>query len=140
MNSTTTERQLADSAVHDVVAALQRAQQTEDVDAFVGLFRPDAVWTTALGRRLTGLPEIAEFTRAVLPGAMRETTATYEVTNVTWVRPDVAVVNVAQVAVDLDGTPREEVAQGRPTYVVAREDEGWRLVAGQNTQVLAADD
>ncbi len=126
----------AEASVRAVVAELERAQQTEDVDAFVRLFRSDAVWTTAHGRRLTGLAEIAEFTGKVLPGAMRETTARYEVTHVVWVRADVAVVNVAQRAVDLDGHALDEIPQGRPTYVVARGEEGWHLVAGQNTQIV----
>jgi uncharacterized protein (TIGR02246 family) len=137
MSSTTNAQHTdAEAAVRAVVAELQQAQQAEDVEAFVGLFRSDAVWTTAHGKRLTGLPEIAEFTGKVLPGAMREATARYEVTHVVWVRPDVAVVNVAQRAVDLAGNPLDEVPQGRPTYIVARGEEGWQLVAGQNTQVV----
>lgn len=129
----------AEASVHAVIAALEKAQRTEDVDGFTRLFRSDAVWTTAHGMRLTGLPEIAAFTAKVLPGAMTETTATYDVTHIVWVRPDVAVVNVAQVPTDLDGNALDETPQGRPTYVITHEDDGWLLVAGQNTRVVSAD-
>lgn len=121
-----------------LVADLQRAQQQEDVDAFVGLFHPDAVWVTAHGMRLIGRDAIAEFTARVLPGAMRESTAVYEVEHVVRVRPDVAVVAVRQRPVTLDGEPIADQPEGRPTYVVARDADAagaWRIVSGQNTQV-----
>jgi len=122
-------------AVVDVVAALQGAQQRESVEDFVGLFRDDATWVTAGGRRLIGRQEIAEFTQQVLPGAMRDSSATYQVMHVVFVR--VAVVAVRQRPVDLNGQPLEDRPEGRPTYVMAEEADGWRIVAGQNTQVAA---
>jgi uncharacterized protein (TIGR02246 family) len=125
------------AAIHRLVAALEHAQQTESVEGFVGLFRPDAVWVTGHGKRLTGLDEIAAFTRAVLPGAMKESTARYEIVHVTFVRPDVAVVNVRQQPVTLDGRPLDDRPQGSPVYVVAKESGRWRIAAGQNTIVVA---
>ncbi|HEU5083172.1 MAG TPA: SgcJ/EcaC family oxidoreductase [Acidimicrobiales bacterium] len=122
-------------AAEAVVAELQRAQQHEDVDAFVALFRDDAVWTTAGGRRLVGRDEIAAFTATVLPGAMRESTARYDVDHVVLVRPDVAVVQVRQIPITHDGAQLADQPEGRPTYVLAKEGERWLLVAGQNTQV-----
>lgn len=127
----------AAEAAEALVAELERAQQQEDVDAFVALFREDAVWTTAGGRRLAGRDEIASFTAQVLPGAMRESTARYTVDRVVLVRPDVAVVQVRQTPITHDGDPIADQPEGRPTYVVAREGERWLLVAGQNTQVAA---
>jgi uncharacterized protein (TIGR02246 family) len=122
--------------IEAVVAALQRAQQQEDVEAFVALFHPDAVWVTAMGRRLIGRDAIAAFTAQVLPGAMQESTAVYEIEHVVTVRPDVAVVAVRQRPVTLAGAPVADQPEGRPTYVVARDADGsWRIVAGQNTQV-----
>ena len=124
-------------AVTAVVDSLQAAQQNEDVDGFIGLYHPDAMWVTGHGRRLIGRDEIAEFTRTVLPGAMANSTATYEVVHVVFVRPDVAVVAVRQRPTALDGTPLEGEPEGRPTYVMATDDTGaWKLVAGQNTAVL----
>jgi uncharacterized protein (TIGR02246 family) len=122
-------------AIEAVVAELERAQQNELVDAFVALFRSDAVWTTAHGKRLVGRDEIAAFTRRVLPGAMSESTATYRVSHVVFARPDVAVVQVVQRPVHRDGTPVADQPEGRPTYVLTREPDGWTIVSGQNTQV-----
>ena len=125
--------------IEDVVSRLQAAQQNEDVDGFVDLFHPDAVWVTGHGRRLIGRDEIAAFTRQVLPGAMATSTATYEVVHVVSVRPDVAIVAVRQRPTTLDGVTVADQPEGRPTYVMATDPTGtWKIVAGQNTQVHPA--
>jgi len=123
-------------AIKRVVATLEHAQQNELPDEFVALFRPDAIWTTAHGKRLIGRDEISEFTRQVLPGAMKESTASYEVAHVLFIRSDVAAVKVRQRPVTLGGRPIEGENEGSPLYVMAKEDGHWRLVAAQNTEVL----
>jgi len=123
-------------SVTDVVAALQDAQWNEDVEGFVALFHPDATWVTAHGRRMTSRDEIAAFTAQVLPGSQAEVRSTYEVVHTVFARPDVAVVAVRQVPFDLEGNP-VDVPEGRPTYVMVDDGDGWRILAGQNTQVHA---
>jgi uncharacterized protein (TIGR02246 family) len=123
-------------AIRQVIATLEHAQQNELPDEFVGLFRADAIWTTAHGKRLTGRDEIAAFTHRVLPGAMKESKATYELAHVLFIRADVAAVKVRQRAVTLDGRPIEGENEGSPLYVMSKEDGHWRLVACQNTVVL----
>jgi uncharacterized protein (TIGR02246 family) len=143
MTTSTTTRAGDDAtiaAVEQLVADLQEAQQRESVDAFVALMREDAVWVTAMGKRLTGRPEIEAFTRRVLPGAMRDSTAVYEVAHVTFIRPDVAAVNVRQRPVTHDGEPLADEPQGSPLYVLSREADGrWLIAAGQNTRIQDAD-
>ncbi len=120
------------AAIERVVATLEHAQQNELPEEFVGLFHPDATWVTARGRRLTGRDEIAAFTRSILPGAMVDSTAIYEVVRVQFVRPDVAVVSVRQRPLTLDGRPLDDRPEGRPTYVMAKEGGAWKIAAGQN--------
>ena len=134
MNASDREADLL--AIHDVVATLQHAQQNELVDEFVDLFRHDAVWTTGGGRRLFGREAIAEFTARVLPGAMKESTATYEVEHVLFIRPDVAAVKVRQRPITLDGQPIEGAAAGSPIYVMSKEEGHWMLTACQNTLII----
>lgn len=130
-------RQTEIEAIKQVVAALQHAQQQELPDEFASLFRHDAIWTTGHGKLLTGRDEIAAFTRQVLPGAMKDATATYEVVHVLFIRPDVAAVKVRQRPVTLDGRPIADRNEGSPLYVMAKEDGRWWLVACQNTEVQA---
>lgn len=123
------------SEIEKLVATVQHAQQNELPEEFIGLFREDAIWTTAHGKRLTGRDEIASFTRQVLPGAGAEALASYEVAHVLFIRPDVAAVKVRQRRVAPDGSYLD-VAEGSPLYVLSREDGAWRIAAGQNTVVL----
>ncbi|KAB2341291.1 SgcJ/EcaC family oxidoreductase [Actinomadura rudentiformis] len=122
------------AAIEDVVARLEHAQVNELPDEFVALFREDAIWTTGHGKRLTGRDEISAFTRKVLPGAMKDSTATYEVVDVVFVRPDVAAVKVHARLLTLDGQLIGN--PGTPLYVMSKEDGRWMLVACQNTEVL----
>ena len=133
------ERPTYDAAIEEikqVVSVLEHAQQNELPDEFAGLFRHDAIWTTGGGKRLIGRDEISAFTHQVLPGAMKTSTATYEVAHVLFVRPDVAAVKVRQRPVTLDGEPIEGQNEGSPLYIMAKEGGQWCLVAGQNTLVL----
>lgn len=121
-------------AIRQVVATVEHSQQNELPDEFVSLFRHDAIWTTGHGKRLYGRDEISAFTHQVLPGAMKDSTATYEVAHVLFIRPDVAAVKVRQRYLTLDG--QQIGNEGSPMYVMAKEDGQWRLVACQNTEVL----
>ncbi|QBS43751.1 SgcJ/EcaC family oxidoreductase [Nocardia sp. CS682] len=119
-------------AIRTVVATIQHSQQNELVDEFVGLFREDAIWTTGGGKRLFGRAAIAEFTAKVLPGAMRDGTATYEIEHVLFIRPDVAAVKVRQRYLTNDG---RLTGEGSPMYVMSKENGHWLLTANQNTVI-----
>lgn len=93
----------------------------------------------AMGRRLTGRDEISEFTHRVLPGAMRHSTATYQIVHILFIRPDIAVVNVLQQPVTLDRRPIDTQPQGSPVYVLARNHGAWQIAAGQNTRITGGD-
>jgi uncharacterized protein (TIGR02246 family) len=104
------------------VAELERTQQHEDVEGFLALFDPTAVWVTGGGVRLIGLDVIAEFTRRVLPGAMSDGSVTYEVEHVAFVQPDVALTGVRQQYLDrllgsqpISGAGRAKNGRSSPT-------------------------
>lgn len=127
-------REMETVAIRQVIATLQHAQQKELTEEFIALFRADAIWTTGHGKRLTGREEIAAFTRQVLPGAMKESTARYEVVDVVFIRPDVAAVKAHAQYLTLDGEPIGN--PGTPLYVMSKENGRWLLVACQNTEIL----
>ncbi|MEU8773391.1 SgcJ/EcaC family oxidoreductase [Streptomyces sp. NPDC048606] len=126
------------AAIRRLVAEVEYAQQTESVDRFLAVFRrQDPVWTTGHGKRLSGFEEIATFTGQVLPGATAESTAVYDVERVLFLRPDVAAVNVRQQPVRGDGTRIADRPEGRPFYILVKEDGTWRVGAAQNTVAVA---
>ncbi|MEV6281548.1 SgcJ/EcaC family oxidoreductase [Kribbella sp. NPDC051770] len=115
-----------------LLTTVDHAQRTEDPDAFLEIFREDALWVTGHGKRLYGRPTIDAFTRQVLPGATTETYATYEPDHLLFVRPDIAVLNVNQTYVHRNG----HLDRGTPVYVLAKDDNTWRIAAAQNTIVV----
>lgn len=134
MKTETTDVQATDvQAIEQVVATVERTQRDRDVEGFLALFHPDALWTTGHGKVLVGFDEIAEFTRAVLPTASLEGEVTYEAVHTQFLRPDVAAVKVRQVYHLAEGD-----MEGAPLYVMTRQDDGrWLLHACQNTEVRA---
>ncbi|CAG6396903.1 SgcJ/EcaC family oxidoreductase [Streptomyces cocklensis] len=118
-------------AIEQVVATVERTQRAKDVEGFLALFHPDALWTTAHGKVLIGYDAIAEFTRAVLPNASWDGEVTYEAVHTQFLRPDVAAVKVRQVYRSAEGD-----TEGAPLYVMTRQADGsWLLHACQNTEV-----
>ncbi|MFD5321333.1 SgcJ/EcaC family oxidoreductase [Streptomyces sp. NPDC127098] len=118
-------------AIEQVVTTVERAQRAKDVEGFLALFHPDALWTTGHGRVLIGFDSIAEFTRAVLPAASWDGEVTYEAVHTQFLRPDVAAVKVRQVYHSPQGD-----TEGAPLYVMTKQDDGrWLLHACQNTEV-----
>lgn len=124
-------------AITQVVATVEHAQRDERVEEFVSLFREDAIWTTGAGKLLIGRDTIADFTRQVLPGAMKNLIPSYEVMHVLFIRPDVAAVKVRQRYFSPEGELVTELGEGTPMYVMSKEDGQWRLTANQNTAVAA---
>jgi uncharacterized protein (TIGR02246 family) len=113
------------------VASVERTQRARDVEGFLALFHPAAVWTTAHGKVLIGLDAIAEFTRAVLPAASMDGEVTYDVVHTLFLGPDVAAVKVRQVYHSATAE-----AEGAPLYVMTRHVDGrWLLHVCQNTEV-----
>ncbi|MCX4395493.1 SgcJ/EcaC family oxidoreductase [Streptomyces sp. NBC_00053] len=120
-------------AIEQVVATVERAQRAKDVEGFLALFHPDALWTTGHGKVLIGFDAIAEFTRTVLPAASWEGEITYKAVHTQFLRPDVAAVKVRQVYHSPEGE-----TEGAPLYVMTKQDDGrWLLHACQNTAVWA---
>ncbi len=130
----TTARSADLQAIEHVIATIEHSQVNELPEEFLSLFRPDAIWTTAHGKLLTGLEEIAAFTHRALPGSMANGSVRYELIDVLFIRPDVAAVKARGQYLTLDGEPTGNPTS--PLYVMAKEDGRWLLTANQNTEQL----
>lgn len=123
------------AAIAQFVRTVETTQWNRDADAFLALFRPDAVWTNPVGRRLTGLEEIAAFTRLGLAATPADVFATYEVEHVQFLGDDVAAVNVRSRPVRADRSPVVGENDGAKLYVLVRDRGGWKFAVGHNTLV-----
>ncbi|GAA4388690.1 SgcJ/EcaC family oxidoreductase [Tsukamurella soli] len=124
------------AAISDFVARLPQVQRAAHGPSFRALFRDDAVWTTAHGRRLIGRAAIDVFASAVLRRSMAETTGHYAIERIVFVRPDVALVAVRVRPHTLEGTRISHVPDTAPLYVLAKDDGAWRIAAAQSTAVV----
>ncbi len=127
---TKTREEIEGEGIRQLIADVERSPED-----FLQHFMPDAVWVTAFGRRLTGRDEIATFTRKVLTPALGNQYARYEAEHISFLRPDVAAVNVRQRPVLDDGSPIPGEAEGSPLYILVKEGEHWMIAVGQNTKV-----
>ncbi|RDL50224.1 hypothetical protein BLJAPNOD_01344 [Ensifer sp. M14] len=132
---TKTRDEIEGEHIRQLIADVERAQNERSPEDFLRHFMPDAVWVTAFGRRLTGRDEISAFTRKVLTPALGNQYARYEAEHITFLRPDVAAVNVRQRPVFDDGSPIPGEVEGSPLYVLVKEGERWMIAIGQNTKV-----
>ncbi|MBK1870845.1 SgcJ/EcaC family oxidoreductase [Taklimakanibacter albus] len=125
--------------IDDVVAQIEAMQWRRDAEGFVGLLTPQAVWVTAFGRRLTGWREIRDFTRSVLTPAQGDEYAFYDVEHITFLSDTIAAVNIRQRPVGPTGEPLHGQAEGRPLYVMSKQEAGWKIAVGQNTKFHATE-
>ena len=121
------------------IKSLEHAQQNELVDEFADLFLPDAVWTTAHGKRLEGASTIREFTAKVLPGSMNAGVASYSPERLFFITPVVVAVNVLQQPLTAAGEKNNSEPQGLPLQILYKTQDGWRIAAAQNTRIVTAE-
>jgi uncharacterized protein (TIGR02246 family) len=123
------------AAARALVSAMQEAFNAKDATALARNLADDASWTNALGVRVRGRQEIEKLARAMM-ARNRRNFARYEIIDVLPVRTDVGIVNLLQVPTDATGRDLPEPG-ATPIYVIARETNGWKIIAGQNTLILS---
>ncbi|MDP9847042.1 SgcJ/EcaC family oxidoreductase [Streptosporangium lutulentum] len=123
-------------AVTGVVKGLEKAFNVKDPLALSEQFTHMTSWSNAMGTRLDDREAIAEFSAPAMKGFLRDSYARYDVVKLLEIAPDVIAVNVAQTPTDSSGDPVEGV-RGAALYVIAKQADGWKIVAGQNTAVGA---
>ncbi|MGV9266745.1 SgcJ/EcaC family oxidoreductase [Kitasatospora sp. NPDC003701] len=124
------------TAVTGVVKALEQAFNDKDAVALGEQFARHASWTNARGTRLDGRAAITGFSAPAMEGFLRDSFARYEVVKLLAIAPEVIAVNVVQTPTDRDGNAVDG-ARGATLYVIARQVDGWKIVAGQNNAVDA---
>ncbi len=126
--------QEAREAVTSVVKALENAFNTKDPIALSEQFAEETSWSNARGMRFDGRTAILEFSRPAMKDFLRDSYARYDVVKLLELAPDVIAVNVTQTPTDKEGAPIQDIG-GSAFYVISRRQNGWKIVAGQNTPV-----
>jgi uncharacterized protein (TIGR02246 family) len=114
-------------AIRGVIADAEAAFNAGDADRLVEHVAANATAVGVTGARAVGRAAMRAASRAAFDGPLRGRRARYDVVDVTFVRPDVALVQKQA---------RIDVGQGMTAlYVLVREAGRWWLVARQNTLV-----
>jgi uncharacterized protein (TIGR02246 family) len=121
--------------IKQVIADVERGFNTNDAALMNKHLAPDAAVVSAMGVRVVGLPSIMAVSESGLAGPLRDQFARYEVRDVRFVRPDVALVHKEAFAVTADGEPIDLDHAMNALYVLVKEDGRWLVKARQNTLV-----
>ena len=129
------ERQDDETAIRSVVAGLTQAWTDGDGEAWGSAFADDADFTVWFGLPIAGRDEIARGHAFIFDSVYAGTTYHLNVRGIRFLGPDVAVVHL-EGRVASEGAPLPENPDSVPLAVMAREADGWKIVAFQNTPHL----
>jgi len=125
------------AAIAAVIAGLEQGFNANDPELSVAHFAENASAVTVAGLLVAGREALLDANRRGLAGPLREQHARYELADVVFVRPDVAVAHKRARAVTPEGEPIDVGHAMIALYVLVREDGRWWVVARQNTLVSA---
>ena len=120
-------------AIRQIIADVQKGFNDNDADLLVEHFAENASAVTATGVQIDGRAALLAGSKALLAGALRDERARYELADVVFVRPDVAVAHKHAWAVDETGDPKDVGHEMNALYVLVRENRRWWVVSRQNT-------
>lgn len=130
-----------DNAIRADVAALERAWNAHDADAWAAMFVHDASFTNVFGIEMIGRDAIANTHRHIMTTMFRASRAQMDVTSIRFVRPDVASVSIRWRmwgAYDIHGNPWPD-RHGLMALVMTSEADGWRIAVLHNMDVPEPD-
>ena len=125
------------AAIRQVIADAERAFNGNDADLLVEHFAANATAVGVTGAQLDGREAVLAASKALFAGALRDQRARYELADVLFVRPDVALAHKHATALDAAGRPTSVGHAMTALYVLVREHGRWWVAARQNTLVPA---
>jgi uncharacterized protein (TIGR02246 family) len=125
------------AGIQAVVDEFAAAWNRGDSMAVASLFAPDADFINVLGRHERGQKAIEAGHREILDTVYRGSRNRYTVRAVRPLTDDLVVV-FADALLELAANGIERELSARPTLVMKRENERWRIVVFQNTMVAGA--
>jgi uncharacterized protein (TIGR02246 family) len=123
------------AAIERVIADIEVGFNTKDPELSVAHFAPDATAVSVDGTLIAGREALLAAHRAAYAGPLRDQYARYELADVAFPRPDVAVAHKRARATTSAGEPLDVGHAMIALYVFVREDGRWLVAARQNTVV-----
>ncbi|MFF3223564.1 SgcJ/EcaC family oxidoreductase [Nocardia suismassiliense] len=140
MVSDTTVDHAADiAAIEQIIGNVETAYNTNDAELMTADFTANAAVVNAVGALMTGRDALLEANRRGLAGFLKDQYVRYEITDITFLRPDVALAHKVARATTPDGELIDIDHAMIALYVLVKEDGRWWTAARQNTLIPKAE-
>jgi uncharacterized protein (TIGR02246 family) len=136
IEDTTTDHTADVEAIRAIIGDIEKGFNDNDAELLVEHYAQNASAVAVSGAQIDGRAAMLEVSRAGLAGPLRDERARYELADVVFVRPDVAVAHKHAQAVDAAGEPVDVGHAMSALYVLVRDGGRWWVVARQNTLVV----
>jgi uncharacterized protein (TIGR02246 family) len=124
--------------IRRVIVDAEKAFNDNNAELLVEHVARNVTTVGVTGALLAGRSAVLEASTTLFAGPLRDQRARYELAEVLFVRPDVALARQHATAVDADGTPLSVGHTMTALYVLVREHSRWWVVGRQNTLVQQA--
>jgi uncharacterized protein (TIGR02246 family) len=121
-------------SIQDILRRMEAAWNASDSAGIAALFAEDANFIQIFGGQLDGRAAIEGSHRAILDTIYKDSRARFDLREIRSVRPDVAIVFTKAAVEFKEGDEMREI-KTRPTMVVEKDGDTWRIVAFQNTRI-----
>lgn len=126
------------AAIRQIITDTQTAYNTNDAELMTAQFTANAVVGNAVGMLITGRDALLDANRRGLAGFLADEYVRYDVVDVTFLRPDVAIAHKTARAITADGTLIDTEPAMVALYVLVKQEGQWWTAARQNTLVPSA--
>jgi uncharacterized protein (TIGR02246 family) len=123
------------AAITALVADVEAGFNSNDADLLVAGMAENATAVGVNGALLTGRSAVLEASEALLAGPLRDQQARYELHDIVFLRPDVAIAHKLAFALDADHRPKDVGHAMVALYVFVKEGDRWWIASRQNTLV-----
>jgi uncharacterized protein (TIGR02246 family) len=128
--------QKSEVAIRQLVADAEAFQNT--TDRFTELLTEHVVVVNIAGIRVMGKDALTSAMSRALETSLANVLTKTEITDIQFVRPDVAIVSCIKQITDQNLEATETFpSRGNLTFVIVNEKDGWRIALAQTTPVLA---
>ncbi|KAA8884567.1 SgcJ/EcaC family oxidoreductase [Nocardia colli] len=127
------------AAIKQIIGNVETAYNTNDAELMTADFTANAAVVNAVGALMTGRDALLEANRRGLAGFLKNEYVRYEVTDITFLRPDVAFAHKVARATDAEGELIDLDHAMIALYVLIKENGRWWTAARQNTLIPQAE-
>jgi uncharacterized protein (TIGR02246 family) len=120
--------------MQEILQQLESAWNRYDSVSFATAFADDANFIHIFGGQLDGRPAIEAAHRHIFETIYKGSHAKFMLRSIRFVRPDVAVVLARAHVKFKEGNEAREI-ETRPTLILVKEQDKWRIIAFQNTKI-----